>query len=952
MSELAKRTMLPWAALATLITLIVTLSAALPARADAPETPEIKAVQTYQKQGTKTVNIYGVDHENHSWYVKGEKTVSTCSEPHFIAVWSSVTGATGYTAQYRDADNNGEWRGLMGQTKRGNSMVAGTPPVKVDVDYDIRIAAVRDGNTSEFATTTARVEPDVAAPSTLAADASDQHGDTALLAWQNAPGTNPTYFAIQQRLAGGQWGQSAIHEVTGQSNPSIPVFNLQPDVQHQFRIAPQSSFCTYVNWSNTASVTLVRKPPTPTVEVAADHRGNAPVITVTAGENSRTDRYRLRFRQGGSGAYTELDVSTGDAEEGYVLDQVSPNTEYEVGVAAVNRYGKSGYATSIVTTGDVIVLPAEPEFILTSGYRNERTVITAMVRQHADENESYLLKYRKAGDPSWTGPVAVSRTQATAGHVIDVEEDASYEVAMAGVNGSRTSSYAQESIRSETAWFVPDAPTFTAVAKHKGTQAVISVRVTNAQQGATAYTLEVTKQETGASPATQQLTPAQATGGYDYAAEHNATYSLRMSATGKNGDSAFSGARTVTTPPPLPKLPEFTATAGHSNMATIITVTVTSADEHTAEYLIATQVSRDGDAATTTTAGKAAATAGVAISVEPDTVYTVSVAGRNSGGTGPTATTTVRSLTLFPAQPDATVATGYDGQKKTILTVTVNSPDKYTDRYSVAYKPASSQDQATEASVSKTDAAAGYRIPAQPSTEYTVTVTGHNEHGAGRTAEYTVTSLVEVKIPDQPQVSAAPAYDASNNSVLRVTVSNHDADTTHYAYSATAEGMADVEGTAGSSAPSGAFSFDIPIASPGTYQVSVRAFIGTEGSEAATTTATAWASYVANVVLSKTSVTLSAGKTYEVYTVALDQAPAAQGKVTLEITRGNAGAAHVLSQHLGEFGSGNWQAGQVLYAVLPSTPDSAGEVDFVHRLLLNGMATGNTATLRVEVSAD
>ena len=106
------------------------------------------------------------------------------------------------------------------------------------------------------------------------------------------------------------------------------------------------------------------------------------------------------------------------------------------------------------------------------------------------------------------------------------------------------------------------------------------------------------------------------------------------------------------------------------------------------------------------------------------------------------------------------------------------------------------------------------------------------------------------------------------------------------------------------------------------------------------------------MVLSKTSVTLSEGKTYEVYTVSLDQAPAAQGKVTLEIAPGNDGAAHVLSQHIGEFDSRNWQAGQVLYAVLPSAPESAGEADFVHRLLLDGKATGNTATLNVEVSAD
>ncbi len=952
MSELTRRTMLPWAAMAAIVALIISLGAALPVRADAPDTPVIQAVQTYQTPGTRTVTVYGINHETHSWYVKEEKTVSTCSEPHFIAVWSSVPGATGYAAQYRDADNGGDWQNLRGQKKRGNSVVAGTPPIKVGVNYDIRVAAVKDGATGEYATATAEVEPDVAAPSNLAAVASHQHSDTALLTWQNDPGNSPTYFAVQQRLAGGQWGKSAVHDMAGQANPSIPVFNLQPDVEHQFRIAPQSAFCTYVNWSNTATITLVRKPPIPTVEVEAGHKGSAPVITVTAEENPRTDSYKLRYRQDGAEAYTEVNVSESDAEGGYILESVSANTKYEVGLAAVNSYGTSAYATGNVTTGDVIVVPVEPGFTIASGYRNEKTVITATVGQHAAENESYKLKFRKSGDTDWSTPVAVSRTAAAAGHVMDVDADTGYHVALAGVNGSRVSDYAEKTVRSETAWFVPNVPGFTATAKHNGAQAVITVQVTSPQQGVTAYTLQVQEQDSEDDPSTEELTPAQAGSGYDHPVKHSAVYQVRVSATGKNGTSALSAARTVTTPPPLPKQPEFTAVPGHSNMATIITVTVTSADAQTDEYLITAQVTGDDDTAATTTATKAAATAGVAISVEPDTGYTVSVTGRNSGGTGPEASATVQSLTPFPAQPDATVTAGYDEQKKTILTVTVNSPDEHTNRYTVAHKAAGSEDQATEASVSKTDVKAGYQISVEPSTEYAVTITGHNSHGAGRSAEYTAASLVEVKIPDQPVIAVAPAYDAQKRSVLRVTVSNHDADTTHYAYTLSMTGVDDVTGTAQSGSDSATFSFDIPAASPGTYSVSVKAYIGTEGSDAATGTATAWASYVASVVLSKTSVTLSEGKTYEVYTVSLDQAPAAQGKVTLEITPGNDGAAHVLSQHLGEFNSGNWSAGQVLYAVLPSAPESAGEVEFVHRLLLDGKATGNTATLSVEVSTD
>ncbi len=78
--------------------------------------------------------------------------------------------------------------------------------------------------------------------------------------------------------------------------------------------------------------------------------------------------------------------------------------------------------------------------------------------------------------------------------------------------------------------------------------------------------------------------------------------------------------------------------------------------------------------------------------------------------------------------------------------------------------------------------------------------------------------------------------------------------------------------------------------------------------------------------------------------------PAIAGKGDPKTTQGTDGATvHVLSQHLGQFNSGNWQPGQALYTALPKAPESTGEVDFIHRLLLDGKATGNTATLNVTI---
>ena len=950
MNEPARRTMIPWVALAACIIAIVALGTTMPAKADALGKPEITAIQTYQKGSTRTVSSWVADLVKREWY-REETVISSCSAPHFIISWTTVEGATGYVAQYREAGTEDRWLALMAQKRRGESMIAATPPMKVNVDYDVRIAAVRDTETGEYTTTTAKVQPDVGAPTGLTARASDDYADTAILSWTNAEGSSPTHFAFQQRVAGNEWGRSSIRQV-GEGATTLPVFNLQADVEHQFRLAPQSAFCTYNNWSDTASITLVRKPPTPTAAVEAGHQGSIPVITVTAAANPRTDSYKLRYRQTGTETYTESALTTTAATAGHVITGLSASTEYEVGLAAVNQYGDSSYDTSTVTTGEAIVLPTEPAFSLSAGHRNEATVITATVSQHADQNESYMLKYRKTGRTDWSTPVAVSKTAAGTGHVIDVDADTSYDVAMAGVNGSRTSDYATETVRSALEWFVPDAPIFTAVAKHKGNQAVIAVQVPNSQTGVTAYTLEVTKQVDGATATTQSLTPAQATSGYDHAADHKAAYSVRMSATGRNGDSPFSAATTVTAPPPLPKQPVFTVTAGHrdSDKATVITVTVTSEDANAVDYVIETKVSNDEDA--TSSRHIASRNVAVVIPVQANTGYTVSVTGRNSGGEGPEATATVQSLTPFPAKPEATVTAGYDSQKRNIITVTVTSPDAHTTGYTIAHQETGDEGATTTATVTKTAATAGHIISVEPETGYTITVTGNNSHGAGKSAEYTVTSLMEVKIPDQPVIAVAPAYDASNNSVLRVTVSNHDEDTTQYSYTLSRTGADDVTGTAQSDTDAATFSFDILAASAGDYSVSVKAYIGTEGSDAAKATATAWADYVSGVVLSKTTMTLSSGKTYEAYTVSLDQAPAAQGKVTLEITPGNDGAAHVLNQHIGEFDSGNWQAGQVLYAVLPSAPESAGKADFVHRLLLDGKATGNTATLNVEVSAN
>ena len=948
MTHPARRTIIPWVALATFIIAIIALGTAMPAKADTLGTPEITAIQTYQKGSTRTVSSWAIDPVKREWYRK-ETVISSCSAPHFIISWTLVDGATGYISQYRETGTEGKWLGLMAQRRKGNSMVGGTPPMKVNVDYDVRIAAVRNTETGEYATTTAKVQPDVGAPTGLTVSASDDHADTAILSWTNAEGSSPTHFAFQQRRAGNEWGKSSVRQVA-QGATTLPVFNLQTDVEHEFRIAPQSSFCTYNNWSDTASITLVRKPPIPTATVAAGHQGNLPVITVTASANARTDSYKLRYRQTGTETYTESALTATAATAGHVITGISASTEYEVGLAAVNQYGDSGYDTSTVTTGEAIIAPVEPSFSLAAGHRNEYTVITATVSEHDESNESYMLRYRKTGETNWSTPVAVTKIAAGTGHVIDVDADTSYDVAMAGVNGSRTSNYVSKTIRSALEWFVPDAPVFTAEAKHKGTQAVIAVQVRTPQQGVTAYTLEVTKQVEGANAATQSLTPAQATAGYDHAVEHNASYSVRMSATCRNGDSPFSAATTVAAPPPMPKQPAFTATAGHRDKATIITVTVTSEDANAADYVIEAQVSNDEDASVSRHI--ASRNVAVVIPVSADTGYTITVTGRNSGGEGPEATATVQSLTPFPAKPEATVAAGHDAQKRNIITVTVTSPDTHTTGYTIAHQETGDDGTPTPttATLTKAQATAGHVILVEPDTGYTITVTGTNSHGAGASTQYTVTSSAEIKIPGQPVIAVAPAYNASNNSVLRVTVSNHDEDTDQYSYTLSRTGAEDVTGTAASNTEAATFSFDIPAASPGDYSVSVKAHIAAESSSAATAAATAWASYVADVVLSKTTMTLSSGKTYETYTVSLSQAPAAQGKVTLELAPGNDGAVHVLSHHVGEFDSGNWSADQVLYAVLPSAPDSAGEVDFVHRLLLDGKATGNTATLTVTVS--
>ena len=303
MNEPARRTILPWVALAALIIHHRAMGTTMPAQADALGKPEITAIQTYQKGSTRTVSTWVADLVKREWY-REETVISSCSAPHFIISWTTVEGATGYVAQYREAGTEDRWLALMAQKRRGDSMIAATPPMKVNVDYDVRIAAVRDTETGEYTTTTAKVQPDVGAPTGLTVRASDDYADTAILSWTNAEGSSPTHFAFQQRVAGNEWGRSSIRQVA-EGATSLPVFNLQADVEHEFRLAPQSAFCTYNNWSDTASITLVRKPPTPTATVVAGHQGNLPVITVTAQANARTDSYKLRYRQTGTESYTE-----------------------------------------------------------------------------------------------------------------------------------------------------------------------------------------------------------------------------------------------------------------------------------------------------------------------------------------------------------------------------------------------------------------------------------------------------------------------------------------------------------------------------------------------------------------------------------------------------------------------------------------------------------------------
>jgi hypothetical protein len=253
----------------------------------------------------------------------------------YTVQWSAVTGATGYELQ--EASNGGAWQVLYSGTALSQS-VSG----KSSANYAYRARACNTAGCGQWSTsaTVAVQLPPSGAP-TLSAPSLGASGNYSV-SWTIASGA--VSYRLEQSFNGGGWATVYDGGATGAS------FSNRPGGSDAYRvIGCNPAGCG--GYSNTATVSVVYPPGTPTLTVPASNHGGSYTISWPA--TSGATYYLLDERFNG-GSWTQIHNA---GTTGLAVSSRSTGT-YGYRVTACNAAGCS--AVSAEASVQVLLPPPTP----------------------------------------------------------------------------------------------------------------------------------------------------------------------------------------------------------------------------------------------------------------------------------------------------------------------------------------------------------------------------------------------------------------------------------------------------------------------------------------------------------------------------------------------------------------------------------------------------------------
>ena len=394
-------------------------------------------------------------------------------------------------------------------------------------------------------------------------------------------------------------------------------------------------------------------------------------------------------------------------------------TKYTVALATVSHAGQGAFsATQTLTT---LSLPSAPDVTAEAQYSggSASILVSAAAADAAEALQGYALRYLKVGDEESerVGRFLIPAV-AQAGYSFDAELGASYAVKVTALNPAGAGPDFDVTVAVKEKAGTPD---FTAEAVYADGKARVVVKVQNAPDDATGYSVRY--RASAAGPwTTSDVSVAEAKAGWSFAAVAGTDYTVGVAARTEVGLGDY-GSATVSIVEEV-YAPMFTVTFARGNDGAEATVAVSNPQDQ-AKY----HVFSIGDSAPVKVAMP---DAGHEFAVELGNTYRIGVAAGNELGTGEYAYRDILAV-VVPDPPTFKMSPVYR-KGEAHLAVQVSSPDPHATRYLLKVGDADA--------VVHTDVT-GLHVQVVPGETYTVGLAAGNAAGESAFTEVTRVTTVE-----------------------------------------------------------------------------------------------------------------------------------------------------------------------------------------------------------------
>lgn len=455
--------------------------------------------------------------------------------------------------------------------------------------------------------------------------------------------------------------------------------------------------------------------------------------------------FKIQQRRSGSADWTESRwtvvrerVVDGDRAYDHVVTGLDPVVAHRFRVAAqAADCTPTGWSRTVTLSPPSP--PAAPEFTVSVDYGTSSPALVVTPVNAPDGVTGYTLRHREKDAGAEYAQVSATKDQAASGlRIAGVAHGRTYEVGLRASNQVGDGPYADRNVMVSA---LPDPPSYSVSADYRDGGVSLLVSLTGTVQGATGYAVRVNGSSTTHTP------DAFDGDGLSVPAQLGTTYAVAVATVSDVGQGLFSPDQSLTTLS-LPSRPTVTAVAQYSgnSASVLVSVAAAGAGEKLQGYLVRHRKASDESAEWTAMfVTPAVAQSGYSFSADLGASYAVEVSGRNQAGEGAVAARSV-SVKARPDAPDFTAEPVYAGGAATVL-VKLKPAGVDVLGYSVRYR-ASASDPWTVASVSVSQAQAGWSFSAQPGASYSVGVAARTEVGLGGYGTASVSIMPRVGVPN------------------------------------------------------------------------------------------------------------------------------------------------------------------------------------------------------------